>query len=92
MDNATEFLEQTGINDYAIKLEESKQPPFSPIYSLSQVKLKTLKTYIKTNQINGFIWSYKSLIEAPILFDKKSNRSFYLCINYSGLNNIIIKN
>ena len=54
-ENKAKFLENTGINEHAIKLEEGKQPLFGPIYSLGSVELETLKTYIKTNLANGFI-------------------------------------
>ena len=50
-----ELSENTGINEYAIELEEDKQPPFGPIYSLGPVELETLKTYIETNLANNFI-------------------------------------
>ena len=50
-----ELPENTRINEYAIQLEEDKQLSFGPIYSLRLVKLETLKTYIKTNLVNGFI-------------------------------------
>ena len=91
-ENAIELLENTGINEHVIKLEEGKQPPFGPIYSLRPVELETLKTYIKTNLANGFIWPSKFPAGAPIFFNRKPNRNFYLCIDYRGLNNIIIKN
>ena len=87
-----ELQENIGINEYAIKLEEDKQPPFGPIYSLGSIELETIKTYIKTNLANGFICSSKSPVEAPILFDRKPNGSLRLCLDYWGLNNIIIKN
>ena len=77
-----ELLENTGINEHAIKLEKSKQPPFGPIYSLGLVELETLKTYIETNLANGFIRSSKSPTEAPILFDMKPNKSLRLCVDY----------
>ena len=80
------------MNEHAIKLEEGKQPPFSPIYSLGPVELKTLKTYIKINLANGFIWPFKSPAGALILFDRKPDRSLRLCVDYRGLNNITIKN
>ena len=89
--NAAELPENTGMNEHAIKLEEVKQPPFGPIYSLGAVELKTLKTYIEINLANGFIWSFKSLTGALILFDRKSDESLRLCIVYWGLNNITIK-
>ena len=80
------------MNDHAIKLEEGKQPLFSPIYSLELVELETLKTYIKTNLANGFIRPFKSPAKAPILFNRKPDGSFRLCVDYWGLNNITIKN
>ena len=36
-ENVAELLENTGINEHAIKLEQGKQPPFGPIYSLGPV-------------------------------------------------------
>ena len=54
-ENAGELPENTGINEHAIKLEESKQLLFSLIYSLGSVELKTLKTYIEINLANSFI-------------------------------------
>ena len=54
-ENAAELPENTGMNEHAIELEEGKQPPFGPIYSLGLVELETLKTYIETNLANGFI-------------------------------------
>ena len=92
MKNAAELPKNTRMNEHAIKLEESKQPPFELIYSLGPVELEMLKTYIKTNLANNFICPSKFPARAPILFDKKLDRSSRLCINYWGLNNITIKN
>ena len=91
-DLATELPEHTEIKDHVIDLEEGKQPPYGPIYSLGPVELETLKTYIETNLANGFIRPSKSPAGAPILFDKKPDGSLRLCVNYRGLNNITIKN
>ena len=44
------------INKHTIELVNSKQPVYDLIYNLRLVKLKTLKTYIKTNLANSFIW------------------------------------
>ena len=77
-----ELFEHTEIYTYAIDLEEGKQPPYGPIYSLGPVELKTLKTYIETNLANGFIFPSKSPARAFILFDKKPNGSFRLYVNY----------
>ena len=86
------FLKRTGANQHAIELEEGKQQPYGPIYSLEPVELETLKIYIKTNLANGFIWASKSPSGAPILFVCKPNSSFCFCVNYQGLNNLTIKN
>ena len=91
-ENAAELPENTVMNKHAIKLEEGKQPPFGPIYSLGPVEWETLKTYIKINLANGFIQPSKSPAEAPILFDWKPDGSLRLYVDYSGLNNITIKN
>lgn len=40
--------EQTKLNKHAIELDNGKQPPYKPIYSLDPMELKTLKTYIET--------------------------------------------
>ena len=92
LDLATEHPEYTEINTHVIDLEKSKQPSYGPIYSLGPVKLETLKTYIEINMANSFIRPSKSSASAPILFDKKPDGNFYLCIDYWGLNNITIKN
>ena len=92
MEYAVELPENIRIKEHIIKLEEDKQPRFRPIYSLRLVELETLKAYIKTNLVNGFIRPSKSPTEAPIIFDRKLDESFRLCVNYRGLNNLMIKN
>ena len=90
--SANIFPAQTKVNEHAIELEEGKQPPYRPIYSLGPVELKTLKTYIETNLANGFIRASKSSASAPIFCVGKPDGSFCLCVNYRGLNNLTIKN
>ena len=91
-DLAIELPKHTETNTQVIDLEKGKQPPYGSIYSLGPVELETLKTYIETNLANSFICLLKSPAGTPILFDKKSNGNFCLCIDYQGLNNITIKN
>ena len=91
-DLTSELPEHTGINDHNIELVDGQQQPYGPIYSLGPVKLETLKTYIKTNLANGIIRPSKSPAGAPILFDRKSDGSLRLCVDYRGLNNLTIKN
>ena len=54
--------------------------------------METLKANIKINLANGFIKLSKSPNNAPILFDRKSDGSLRLCVDYWALNNLIIKN
>ena len=90
-DLASELPEHTGINNHAIELVDSQQPPYGPIHSLKPVELETLKAYIENNQANGFIRPSKSPAGAPILCDRKLDGSLRLCVDYRGLNNFTIK-
>ena len=91
-DLASELPEYTGINNHAIELVNSQQPPYGPIYCLGPVELKTLKAYIETNLANGFIRPSKSPADTLILFNRKSDGFLRLCVNYWDLNNLTIKN
>ena len=51
-----------------------------------------LKTYMKANLASGFIRPSKSPASAPILFVWNKDGSFRLCVDYWGLNNLMIKN
>ena len=66
---AVKRSEYTRISHYAIKLVQGKQPPFGLIYSLGQVELKILKTYIENNLANDFIWPSKSTARVSIFFN-----------------------
>ena len=55
------------------------------------MELETLKAYIETNLANGFIRPSKSPAGTPILFDRKSDGSLWLYVDYRGLNNLTIK-
>ena len=76
------LLEHMKINNYAIMLVDDWELSYGPIYSLSFVKLKMLKTYIENNLINSFIRSSKSSAITSIFFDKKSNSNLKLCVDY----------
>ena len=86
------LLKDTKVNEHTIELQEDKQPPYGPIYSLGLVELETFKTYIERNLANSFIRPSKSPAWAPIFFVQKLNGSLYLCIDYQRLNNLTIKN
>ena len=81
-DSAAELPEYIGINDYFINLLDNKQLPYSPIYSLRPIELEILKTYIKTNLASSFIRPSKSPAITLILFIRKKDGNFCLCIDY----------
>ena len=80
--STTVLLEHIEINTHAIDLKKGKQSPYGPIYSLGLMELEILKTYIEINLANYFFYTSKLLTTAPILFNKKPNRSLWLCVDY----------
>ena len=78
--------------DCAIELQEGAQPPFGPIYNLSQTELAALREYVDENLAKGFIQHSKSPAGAPILFVKKKDGSLRMCVDYRGLNKVTKKN
>ena len=89
---AIELPQNTSINKHVIELQDGKQPPYRPFYSLGLVELDTLKIYIKTHLKTGLIWLFKSFASVFILLDKKLNGNFRLYINYQSPNNLTTKN
>lgn len=78
--------------DLAIDLEPGKEPPYGPIYPLSQTELAALREFLEENLAKGFIRESKSPAGAPILFAPKKDGSLRLCVDYRGLNAITVKN
>ena len=78
--------------DHQIPLLPDTQPPFGPIYSLSELELSALRDYLKENLEKEFIRPSTSPTGAPIIFVKKKDGSLRLCVDYRGLNKITIKN
>ena len=74
--------------DLTIELEEGANLPPGRLYSLSPVKLETLRAFIDENLCFGFIRPTSSSHAAPVLFVKKKDGSLQLCVDYQGLNKI----
>ena len=72
LDFAIKLLEQNKINEHFINLLGDKQVHYSLIYSLRLVKLKILKTYIKTNLTNSFIRFFKLYHHSNTICSKKN--------------------
>jgi len=75
-----------------IDLQEKIQPPFDPIFNLSQNKLLALKDYIEENIAKNFIQYSKSLVGTLILFVKKKDKFLQMCIGYCRLNKVTVNN
>lgn len=73
---------QTSFNKYIINFKNNKEAFYEPIYNLSLIKQKTLKTYIKTNSVNNFIQSFKYFVSASIPIICKPNKNLCFYINY----------
>jgi hypothetical protein len=79
--------------DHAIDLKDGEQPPWGPIYALSEKELSVLKDYLKEMLDSGKIRPSKSPAGAPILFvPKPHGRGLRLCVDYRGLNRVTIMN
>ena len=79
--------------DHAIDMVDGKEPPWGPIYALSEKELGVLREYLVTMLKTGKIHASKSPAGAPILFvPKKEGRGLRLCVGYRGLNKIPVLN
>ena len=90
---AAEALPKHRPYDCKIDLQEGSQPPWGPIYPLSETELQTLREWLKEMEKTGKIRRSTSPAGSPILFvPKPSGRGLRLCVDYRGLNKITIPN
>ena len=78
--------------DHAIDVTENKEPPYGPLYNLSQNELQVLRDYLEDAEKKGWIRRSTSPAGAPVLFVPKKDGGLRLCVDYRGLNNVTIKN
>ena len=67
-------------------------PPYKRPYLISKDELLVVKKYIDEHLNKGFIRPSMSPAAAPILLAKKPGGGIRFCVDYRGLNTIIIKN
>lgn len=77
--------------DHAIELD-GQDPPYGPIYNLSQRELEVLRVYLDDAKSKGWIRESVSPAGAPILFVPKRDGGLRLCVDYRGLNKVTVKN
>lgn len=83
---------EQGAWEHAIDTDEGKQPPYGPVYNLSETELVILREYIEENLKKRWIRRSTSPAGAPIFFVPKQDGTLRLCVDYRGLNDITIKN
>jgi len=78
--------------DHAIDLRPDTQPPWGPIYPLSQKQLQALRKYLDDMPKQGKISPSKSPAGAYLLFVPKPDGRLTLVVDYCRLNKITIHN
>ncbi|GJU94532.1 putative reverse transcriptase domain-containing protein [Tanacetum coccineum] len=79
-----------------VELQIDLMPGAAPVarapYRLAPSEMKELSEQLKELSYKGFIRPSSSPWEAPVLFVKKKDESFWMCIDYQELNKLAVKN
>nr|GEW51613.1 reverse transcriptase domain-containing protein [Tanacetum cinerariifolium] len=78
--------------EFEIKLVPGATPVARVPYRLAPSEMKELARQLQELSDKGFIRPSSSLWGAPVLFVKKKDASFRMCIDYRELNKLTIKN
>ncbi|GKF78672.1 hypothetical protein Tco_0234240, partial [Tanacetum coccineum] len=78
--------------EFQIDLVLGAAPVARAPYRLAPSEMKELSEQLKELSDKGFIRPSSSPWGAPILFVKKKDGSFWMCIDYRELNKLIVKN
>nr|CAD1835554.1 unnamed protein product [Ananas comosus var. bracteatus] len=78
--------------DHAIELEPGAKPPAKAPYRMAPPELEELQRQLKDLIDAGFIRPSKAPYGAPVLFQRKSDGSLRLCIDYRAFNKVTVKN
>lgn len=68
--------------DLAIELEPGSKPKWGPLYNLGKLEDEELKKSLERWLRQGFIRVSKSPMASPVLFVKKKNRKFRMCVDF----------
>ncbi|KAL1190813.1 RNA-directed DNA polymerase-like protein [Cardamine amara subsp. amara] len=75
-----------------IELEPGTTPISRAPYRMAPAEMAELKKQLEELLSKGFIRPSTSPWGAPVLFVKKKDESFRLCVGYRGLNRVTVKN
>ena len=78
--------------DFVIKLHPGTSPISMTSHRLAPAELQELKVQLQELLNKSFIKPSTSSWGAPVLFAKKTGKTFQLCIDYQQLNRVTIKN
>ncbi|GKB21114.1 hypothetical protein Tco_0855037, partial [Tanacetum coccineum] len=78
--------------EFRIDLVPSLAPVARAPYRLAQSEMKELSDQLQELSDKGFIRPSSSPWRAPVLFVKKKDGSFQICIEYRELNKMTVKN
>ena len=78
--------------EFCIELHPGMSPISMTLHRMAPVELQELKVQIQELLDKGFIRPRTSPWGAPILFEKKKDKTLRLCIDYRQLNRVTIKN
>jgi hypothetical protein len=78
--------------DHIIPLLPGAKPPNIRPYRMSHSQKNTIETIIKQLLKKGEIQPSSSPFSSPVILVRKKDRSWRLCVDYRGLNDITVKN
>ena len=89
--NAKIFFEYKN-EDHVIDLMSDAKSSYESLYTFFEIELDVLKDYLLKNLILNRIREFTNRASALMLFVFKKNNNLRFCVDYKGLNALIIKN
>ena len=80
-----------GEDDFRILTNPTAKVPHRQPYRMTPAEREQFKEQIKKPLANGWITDSHSRYTAPVIFVKKPNGTLRMCVDYSGLNKITVK-